>query len=55
MAKIRTLLATALLTIPMLSFSGVPSVMDESGTRLETTSYDCCWFWYLGTWRCFVC
>jgi hypothetical protein len=58
MPKLRTLLATALLTLPVLTLSASQIAVEApgSGTRLESTSLTgCCWVFYLGMWRCYTC
>ena len=58
MAKLRTLLVTALLTLPVLTFSSAQSATNGGapGTRLETQSATgCCYIYFMGRWVCVPC
>jgi hypothetical protein len=58
MTKLRTLLAAALLTLPVLALSASEVTADNvaSGTRLEGTSLTgCCMIYLNGKWMCIPC
>ncbi len=55
MTKLRTLLVTALLTLPVLTLSSAQAATNGggSGTRLETQSTTgCCVVYFMGRWIC---
>jgi hypothetical protein len=57
MAKLRTLLAAALLTVPVLTLSAaMPTGDAQTGPRIEpTAATGCCWAYVMGRWICFPC
>jgi hypothetical protein len=59
MAKLRTLLTTALLALPIMSLSAAQAGVDGNlpGTRVETSSSltGCCLVFVNGKWYCYPC
>jgi hypothetical protein len=58
MAKLRTLLAAALLTVPVLTMSMNVAADDaQTGPRIEATTAatGCCWAYFMGRWICMPC
>ncbi len=60
MTKLRTLLAAALITIPVLTLDAaqLPATQPGSQAQLAPSSQSvdsCCWVFFLGRWWCFPC
>lgn len=55
--KFKTLLATALLTLPVLMLTATQAADSaERGTRVEPTSLTvCCYVYFNGKWMCIPC
>jgi hypothetical protein len=57
MVKLKALVATALLTLPMLTLSASQVAPPSPNiVRLEPASLtNCCWVYYMHRWVCFPC